>query len=375
MFDGTRDLEMSNWTPVAVVGLGQVGSELLRQLRTRILNGALQGACPVRVVAVANSRKMHVNLAEGIKLDRWVDDLDCSDTATNLATLAESLAGCASPAVIIDATASSSVAGCYQGWIDRGLSVVAANKLACSGPHAEFARLHATARSQHSGLFRYETTVGAGLPIVETAKSLAETGDEVIQIEGILSGTLSYLFSLLESGARFSECVTYLTSRGYTEPDPLMDLNGSDVVRKLCILVRQFGDALEVSDIRNAPLLPTDDFQRSGTDWTAYDDYFFGLVRDARSQNQCLRHVARYTKGEPGFVGLSLFSEDHPFARLNPADNVVQFRTKRYFSNPLIVRGPGAGPSVTAAGLQADLIKVCRELRASTQHGRRKASV
>lgn len=240
--------------------------------------------------------------------------------------------------------------------------VLTANKISVSGPLQDYkSLLNATSRDALS-MFRFETTVGAGLPILETAQFLFETGDGLLELEGLVSGTLSYLMSLMEGGRDFSESIRFLKEQGYAEPDPLIDLSGVDVARKLVILARQFESPLCLPEVRVRPLLPDDLRAEHGAQWDGYDAHFRDLISRARENGEVLRYVARLTSCGTASVELRSFPEDHAFARLNPDDNIIQFKTRRYGKNPLIVRGPGAGRQVTAAGLYADILKVSQHV-------------
>jgi aspartokinase/homoserine dehydrogenase 1 len=214
----------------------------------------------------------------------------------------------------------------------------------------------------------YETTVGAGLPVIQTLRDLRETGDEITSIEGIFSGTLAYLFNVYDGTTPFSAIVREAKQRGYTEPDPRDDLSGTDVARKLIILGREMGLKLEMSDVQVASLVPSDLVAGSS------DDFLSGLVRHdavmkrqyegARARGKVLRYVGALAANGTATVGLAELDDRHPFANIALTDNVVRFATARYCNNPLIVQGPGAGPEVTAGGVFADLLRLATYLGA-----------
>ena len=216
--------------------------------------------------------------------------------------------------------------------------------------------------------YLYETTVGAALPIVQTLRDLVQTGDEIVEIEGILSGTLSYLFNIFDGTRSFSSLVARAKELGYTEPDPRDDLSGMDVARKIVILAREIGMTLELPDVEVRSLVP--EALQSGTpeDFLAalpkYDADVEALRRAAAEKGEVLRFVGRVGRDGRASVALRAYPTSHPFARIQLTDNIVLFRTARYSDNPLVVQGPGAGGDVTAAGVFADLLRLAAYLGA-----------
>jgi len=270
-------------------------------------------------------------------------------------------------AAIIDCTASDAVASAYEGWLARGIHVVTPNKRANTAGMDYYRRLRAANRAVGAH-YLYETTVGAALPIIQTLRDLIQTGDEVIEIEGILSGTLSFLFNSFDGRRTFSELVTQARELGYTEPDPRDDLSGMDVARNVVILARVMGLSLELGDVSVTSLVP--EALQSGT----VDEFLAALPRhdaemettrrSAEAAGNVLRFVGRVSKDGTASVGLHTYPVSHPFARVQLTDNVVLFRTGRYRENPLVVQGPGAGREVTAAGVFADLLRLASYLGA-----------
>jgi aspartokinase/homoserine dehydrogenase 1 len=268
--------------------------------------------------------------------------------------------------VIIDCTANQGVADRYADWLARGIHVIAANKRAHSGPMTYYDDLKRACGAGRTH-FLYEATVGAGLPVIQTLKDLVETGDEIRSISGIFSGTLAYLFNLFDGSRPFSEIVRDAKARGYTEPDPRDDLSGLDVARKALILAREAGLTIEMADIEVESLAPAvlakasvEEFLERLSD---FDAPMAERVQRAKRDGKVLRYVAEVDVREgTAAVRLKSFAPDHPFANINLTDNIVQFVTGRYCDNPLIVRGPGAGPAVTAAGIFADLLRLCSML-------------
>ena len=263
-------------------------------------------------------------------------------------------------AVVIDCSGSAEVAERYADWLAAGIHVVTPNKQAGSGPLPRYRRIRAAAAAS-GARFRYEATVGAGLPVITTLRDLVDTGDEVLSIEGILSGTLAWLFNRFDGSQPFSSLVAQARSMGYTEPDPRDDLSGVDVARKLVILAREAGRELDMEQVEVESLVP--EALRDG-DIEAFmdrlgdnDETLLQRLRQAQARGAVLRYVAALA-GDGARVGLVEVPADHAFANLRLTDNVVQFRTRRYCENPLVVQGPGAGPEVTAAGVFADLLRV-----------------
>jgi aspartokinase/homoserine dehydrogenase 1 len=214
----------------------------------------------------------------------------------------------------------------------------------------------------------YETNVGAGLPIIHTLRDLIETGDEIIRIEGVLSGTLSYIFNSLDGTRTFSEIVREAHAQGFTEPDPRDDLSGIDVARKLIILARELGLEVEMDRVEVESLVPKDLRSAGVSEYLSslgrHDHAIAELLGTARARGEVLRYVGAITLGGSMSAGLRAYPLDHPFANLTGTDNIVSFQTARYNSQPMIVRGPGAGPEVTAAGVFADLLRLASFLGA-----------
>jgi len=269
--------------------------------------------------------------------------------------------------VIIDCTADASVASRYRDWLAAGLHVVTPNKKANSAAYGEYQRIQ-QARRAAGAHYLYEATVGAGLPVIQTLRDLRETGDEIRRIEGMFSGTLAYLFNTWDGSQPFSSVVKQARQLGYTEPDPRDDLSGMDVARKLIILAREMGLTLELSDVKIESLVPgalaecgVDDFLERLTE---FDAPMLARLEAARARGHVLRYVGSVSVEGKAEVGLVELPTSHPFANIALTDNIVRFQTARYDQNPLIVQGPGAGPAVTAAGVFADLLRVCAYLGA-----------
>ena len=355
---------------IGLIGPGHVGATLLDQMAGRLDWLREEFGVDLRVRVVATSSVMVLD-ENRIDLSTWRERLVRADDSTvpvDLELLSEYVHTESVPhAAIIDCTASDEVALRYGNWLSEGIHVVTPNKKANSGAIEYYQALRQTARRADAHYF-YETTVGAGLPIIQTLRDLVQTGDEVQSVEGVLSGTLSYLFNSFDGSKPFSEIVAAAWKKGYTEPDPREDLSGMDVARKVVILAREMGLETSLSDVEIEGLVPVG--LESGSvdgfleELREYDEKMLQLVQQARSRGEVLRFVGAIVPEEGCRVSLESYREDHPFARIRLTDNIVTFRTARYHENPLVVQGPGAGPSVTAGGVFADLLRLANYLGA-----------
>jgi len=343
---------LSNQTlSIGVIGTGLIGGTLLSQLQTRIEDLKRHRGIDLRVRGVMNSRQM-VLADRHLALDRWRDELSESSTTADLESFINHVNADHLPhAVLIDATASAELPAHYESWLAKGINIITPNKKSNAGPFPAYRSLRETAR-RHQRYFLYETNVGAGLPIIQTLRGLVETGDEVIKIEGVLSGTLSYIFNSLDGRRTFSEVVREAHSLGLTEPDPREDLSGMDVARKLIILAREMGLEVEMDSVHVESLVAED------------DQTMAALLGSAREAGQVVRYVGVIDSNGDLSAQMRRYPVDHPFARLSGSDNIVSFQTARYNIQPMIVRGPGAGPEVTAAGVFADLLRLASFLGA-----------
>jgi len=347
---------------IGVIGPGQVGRALLGQLRSTREALLARSHVDLRVRAVANSKAMELaertlsesgfagrlDDAEVLDYERFTDHVDADHLPH---------------AVIIDCTASDAIADRYAGWLARGIHVITPNKHGGSGDLDRYRRL-GELTTAGSARWRYEASVGAGLPVIQTLRDLIDSGDTVRRIDGIFSGTLAWLFNRYGPGGSFAALVREAREAGYTEPDPRDDLSGTDVARKLVILGRQMGLALALDDVEVESLVP------DGLESTGVDEFLASLdgldaamderLARAEADGQVLRYVAGLDEHGNARVGLESLPRTHPFAHLALTDNVVAFTTERYCDNPLIVQGPGAGPEVTAAGIFSDLLRIAQ---------------
>ncbi|HAK80378.1 MAG TPA: bifunctional aspartate kinase/homoserine dehydrogenase I, partial [Runella sp.] len=344
-----------------VVGTGLIGSTFLKQLAAQSAYLAKEKLLKVNVVGLARSKKMWLN-PEGISLQNWQEELDENGKTTSLSAFVQRIREFNLPnSVFIDCTSDKDIIQYYFPLLDASVSVVTPNKVANSSSYAEYRRLQQTA-VRKGVKFLYETNVGAGLPIINTIQGLMSSGDKFVKIEAILSGTLSFIFNSFVEGTRFVDIVGEAKEKGYTEPDPRDDLSGLDVARKILILARETGIALEMSDIQIAPILPENCLQAPTVDAffkevEGSDAYFANLLNEAVAKGEKLRYIATLENGK-ATLQLRTVDADHPFYSLSGADNIVSFTTERYNTRPLVVKGPGAGAEVTASGVFADVMSI-----------------
>jgi bifunctional aspartokinase / homoserine dehydrogenase 1 len=350
---------------LGVIGHGNVGAALLDQISTTAPRLKRELNIDLRLRAVASSKRMWRD-ARGI--DAWRDRIAGDAETCDLDAFAAHVRSEHLPhAVILDCSASDSVADNYAEWLRSGIHVITPNKQAGAGPLARYAEIR-EACAKTGARFRYEATVGAGLPIIQTLRDLLDTGDELNAIDGIFSGTLAWLFNRYDGSVAFSKLIREAHRLGYTEPDPRDDLSGTDVARKLVILAREAGWRLSLEDVRVESLVPETlrDVEptmfMNGLD--KLDAPMAQQFDEAARNDRVLRYVAHLDCDGRATVGLTALPRDHAFANLRLTDNIVQFSTKRYSKNPLVVQGPGAGPDVTAAGVFADLLRVAAGLGA-----------
>ncbi|MEO8682222.1 MAG: bifunctional aspartate kinase/homoserine dehydrogenase I [Vicinamibacterales bacterium] len=346
---------------VYLAGVGRVGSAFLDQLRQQADVLARDENTHVRVAGVASSKRMLID-PRGIDRAAWRTRLADDGEPSDLERFVEALVEPRRPtSVFVDCTASDQPASWFERLIEAGVPVIAANKRPFAGPLDAYRRLKdAVARG---AAVHYETTVGAGLPVLGTLSDLVRTGDRVNSIDGVLSGTLGFVLDRLRSGVAFSAAVKDAHARGYSEPDPRDDLMGADVARKILILGREAGYPLEPDAVTTIPLVPAawsaltqDEFWK---ELPSLDPLFAAKQAAATAAGQRLCYLARVSAGR-ATVGLEAVDPSHPCATLSGTDNLIAFSTDRYDTTPLVVRGPGAGPHVTAAGVFADVLRAAR---------------
>jgi aspartokinase/homoserine dehydrogenase 1 len=359
---------------IGLIGPGTVGSVLLEQLASQRERLLRDFHLDLRVRGILTSTRMLLS-DTSLTMDDWrtaesssTERADRSQRA-DIAAFEEHIHAEHLPhTVILDCSASATIADQYPRWLGAGIHIATPNKKANSGALDLYSRVMDARRAAGSH-YLYEATVGAGLPIIVTLRDLRETGDDIKRIEGIFSGTLAYLFNVWDGSQPFSAVVRDAKAKGFTEPDPRDDLSGMDVARKLVILGREMGLKIELTDVALEGLIPAqlatcppDEFMsRLGE----LDAPMLARLQSAQKSGRVLRYVAALdAASRKATVGLVELERSHPFANINLTDNIVQFVTSRYHQNPLVVQGPGAGPAVTAGGVFADLLRVCAYLGA-----------
>jgi aspartokinase/homoserine dehydrogenase 1 len=352
---GTRSLNLF------VVGTGLIATTLLAQIKRQQAYLYDKQQIDVRVIAATNSHQMLID-ENGIDLAKWREQINAKGVKAELRDFVNSMIEMNLPnSVFVDCTAHENPVAYYEQILNNSISIVTPNKLANSGSYADYLRLHEVAH-RHRAKFRYETNVGAGLPVISTLRDLMQSGDEVQRIEAVLSGSLSFIFNSFNEGTKFSDIVKEAQRRGFTEPDPRIDLSGMDVARKVLILSREIGQQIELSDINITNILPEacqkaksiEDFFKA---LEANDDHFAQLRDQAKQKNGVLRFLAVIEKNKT-VVSLQTVNAQNPFYSLSGSDNMIVFHTARYNERPLVVKGPGAGAEVTAAGVFAEIIAV-----------------
>lgn len=344
-----------------MVGVGLIGSTLLKMLSEHAQELYDEYQIDVNIKGLANSRKMLLS-EESVSLPGWKKSLNNDGVETKLATFVDEMKNMNLPnSIFIDCTASPELKTFYNEILSESISVVTPNKLANATSQELFNQLHETAK-QHNCAYRYETNVGAGLPVIGTINEMVTTGDHIHKIEGVFSGTLSYLFNSFDDSVGFSDLVKKAKEMGYTEPDPREDLNGYDVGRKLLILARVAGYELDFEDIDIQNLVPEEARDASDIDeffvkLKEFDDEFESMWKAAADKGKKLCYIARFEDGKAE-VKLETIAPDHPFYNLSGSDNILAIYSSNYDVNPLVVKGPGAGANVTAAGIIADILRV-----------------
>ena len=344
-----------------IAGTGNVGTKLIEQLLQQSSYLQNQMHLQIRVAGVSNSRKMLMN-EDGIDLSNWKTLLDNGENADVNLFASEIIKRNLRNSILVDITANDAVAEIYESLLRKSISVVACNKIAASSSFEKYATLKEVAREFNSQ-FLFETNVGAGLPVIATLNDLVRSGDRVHRIQAVLSGTLNFVFNNYDGTKKFADIVKQAQDEGYTEPDPRLDLGGTDVMRKILILAREAGQRIEMNEVVNHSFMPEKCMQGTVADFYnemgKAESHFKQLLIEA-NQKQCkLKFVASYHNGKAS-VGLQHIEAKHDLYHLYGKDNVVLFYTDRYKEQPLVVKGAGAGAEVTAAGVFADIIRASK---------------
>lgn len=343
-----------------IVGIGNIGCHLLQQLAQQQANLLQRKALEIKVLGIANSTKAYFN-KDGIDIRRYRELLDEKGVRSTPETIRDNIVNMnVFNSVFVDCTSSPDISALYYDLLNGNINVVTASKLAASGPYEHYRKLKNTARRKDVR-FLYETNVGAGLPIIGTINNLINSGDRILKIEAVVSGTLNFIFSEISESCPFSAAVKKALDAGYSEPDPRVDLSGMDVVRKLVILSREAGYGIEQSDVKISPYLPSELFDG------CLSEFFKSLqpidceiehLREKAEKAGCrLRYVAELDNGVAK-VGLKMIQSNHPFFNLEGSNNVILITTERYKEYPMEIKGYGAGAAVTAAGVFADIFSL-----------------
>ena len=342
-----------------ICGVGTVGGKLIEQIRNQYEELKERSQLKLNVVGIASSKNA-IFCRDGIEQSNYKDVLKTSETSSP-EKLKEAILGMnIFNSVFVDCTASKDIAALYQSFLENNISVIAANKIAASGEYDKYVELKKTALKR--GIkFRFETNVGAGLPIIGTINDLRNSGDKILKIEAVLSGTLNFIFNEISSDVPFSETVKRAKEKGYSEPDPRIDLSGKDVIRKLVILAREAGYRVEQDDVEKHLFVPQEYFDGSIDDFwknlTKLDADFETRRKKLEKEDKKWRFVAVMDGGKTS-VELKAIERNHPFYNLEGSNNIVLLTTERYKEYPMLIQGYGAGASVTAAGVFANIMSI-----------------
>lgn len=349
---------------IYIAGVGNVGGKLINQIQKQAEYLKKSLRLQINIVGIANSKKQLINV-DGLDLTNWKDQLANAEPGGIADYVQAILENNLRNSVFVDVTAHETVANVYAQLLEKAVSVVACNKIACSSPYANYAKLKSLAR-QYNAAFLFETNVGASLPIIGTLNDLVRSGDSIHKIEAVLSGTLNFVFNNYaggKDGKSFAQVVKQAQEEGYTEPDPRLDLGGTDVMRKIMILAREAGQKIEMEDISNNAFLPASCFNGSVEDFYVemekQEDHFKKLYEAAATEGCKLKFVASFENGKAK-VGLQHIQPSSDFYHLYGKDNLVLFYSMRYTELPLVIKGAGAGADVTASGVFADIIRAAR---------------
>ncbi len=354
-------VDLNKTLNVFCLGTGNIGKTLFRQLQDHRQFLQEHNGIQIRVIGISNTRKMYFD-PEGIDLEYWEKTLNEAGQPADLPGFVEKMKNMNLPnCVFADNTASLKPIEFYHQVFTSNISIVTCNKIGNSSGYAQYKLFKDTARI-HGVDYFYETNVGAGLPIVRTLKDLMVSGDRVLSIEAILSGTISYIFNNFKGDVTFHDIVKQAQEKGYTEPDPRDDLKGTDFMRKMLILARDAGYPLEAEDVHIESMLPqscidAQSVEEFYSELKKEGEFFENLKTKAGAEGKVLRYIAKLENGK-ATINLQMVDDTHPFYALSGSDNIISFTTDRYKERPMVVKGPGAGADVTAAGVFADIVNV-----------------
>ena len=353
-------LSKTKQTHLFVVGMGTVGSTLLKQIKDQLNYLSEQLLIDINLVGLTNSKKM-LFCEDGIDWANWQQEFEQSETPANLDEFLDTIIKLnLRNSIFVDCTASDTLSQYYQKALDHNIAIVTPNKVACSGNYDAYLKLKETS-NKRGVRFLYETNVGAGLPVMGTLNDLIRSGDKVHKIQAILSGTMNYIFNNISTTTKLSDAVREAREKGFAEPDPRIDLSGKDVARKILILARDAGYRMELDDVSIEPFLPESCQNTASLDefWEklkAYDAEFEEKRKALEARDCIYRLVATFDKGKAS-ISLGEYEKGHLFYGIEGTDNIVLFTTDRYPEKPLVIRGAGAGAEVTAMGVFADIIR------------------
>jgi aspartokinase/homoserine dehydrogenase 1 len=340
---------------------GQIGKTLLKQIAQQSAYLKKEKNLNIKLTGLANTKKMLLD-SNGIALENWMENLETAGEKINLSEFITDIQTLnLANSIFVDCSADKDIVQYYYPLLDSNISIVTPNKVANSGTYEEYIALRNIAKKRNVK-FLYETNVGAGLPLINTLQGLINSGDRIHKIEAVLSGTLSFIFNTFSAGLKFVDVVKEAKAKGFTEPDPRDDLSGTDVARKILILARESGIKLEFSEVENIPLLSQEAMAANSVDdfyavLEKENSKYESLLNEALAKGEVLRFIASLENGKAK-LGLTSVGKSHPFYNLAGSENIVSFTTERYFNNPLVVKGPGAGAEVTAMGVFADIISL-----------------
>ena len=345
---------------VFLMGIGTVGGNLLQQLQIQQKKLLKEKHLKIKLTGIANSKKM-VFSRDGIDILKYKESLEKSDNVSTLQGFADEVKAMnIYNSVFVDCTASDEVATLYKDILNSNISIVTANKVAASSNYENYSEIKKIAK-QKGVKFLFETNVGAGLPIINTLNDLVNSGDKILKIEAVLSGTLNFIFNTISVEIPLSQTIRMAKDEGFSEPDPRIDLSGVDVARKILILARESGYQTEMDEIKINKFVPDSYFEGSLDEFwetiSELDTEFEQNRIRLENENKKWRFVAKFENGKSE-VGLQEVDSKHPFYDLEGSNNLVMYTTERYHEFPMLIKGYGAGASVTAAGVFADLIKV-----------------